>query len=107
MATVTVKRMNLVDKKSLRAFADIDINGVILIYGCRLMDGTNGMWVGMPQRQGKKKDGTDTWFDIVKITKPELQDQVVASIVKEYERLSGSATANAGSRQPGEEPGEF
>lgn len=52
--TLVVKRFNLVDGyKNLIAFADVTVNGVT-INGIRLVEGQNGNFLSMPQRQGKQ-----------------------------------------------------
>ena len=46
----------------LKAFADLNINDAMLVKGFRVVDGKNGLFVGMP-RQGSK---SGKWFDAVK-----------------------------------------
>lgn len=81
MAQISVTRINRQDKGNLKAFANIDINGKIEIYGVRLLDGKNGMFLGMPSRKGQD----DKYYDHVKIKDEPLRDQILAAVVKAYE----------------------
>jgi DNA-binding cell septation regulator SpoVG len=57
------------EKGALRGFFDLRYHG-LTIKGCRLMDGTNGLWIAFPQRQGEK-DGEVQYFDLMYLTPPE------------------------------------
>ena len=55
------KMFMLPDGGKLRAFADVNVNGVLIIRGCRVLDGKNGLFFSLPQEQGKD----NKWYDII------------------------------------------
>jgi DNA-binding cell septation regulator SpoVG len=57
------------DKGSLRGFFDLRYHGLI-IKGCRLMTGDNGMWVALPQKE-IETDGTRKWVDFLELARSE------------------------------------
>jgi stage V sporulation protein G len=62
MSTITFnveKMYRLPDAGNLKAFADVCVNGVLVIRGVRLVEGKKGMFVSMPQEQGKD----NKWYD--------------------------------------------
>jgi DNA-binding cell septation regulator SpoVG len=50
-----------------KAFASLIVDGVMEIKGFKVVEGSNGLFVAVPQREGTKKDtGERTWFsDII------------------------------------------
>ena len=72
--TFKVEKMyRLPDAGSLKAFADVSVNDVLTIRGIRVLEGKKGMFVSMPQEQGKD----NRWYD-----------QVVCRSAEVYESLS-------------------
>jgi stage V sporulation protein G len=63
----------------LKAFVDISLGGVI-IKGLRIVDGNNGLFVGMPRHQGK--DGK--WYNTVYPTTKEIQKQLSDLVLTAY-----------------------
>lgn len=61
------------------AFADVVIDGRIKVYGLRVVNGKNGMFVSMPQRKNN-----DKWYDIVHLVdeadRRDLSESVLAAI---------------------------
>ena len=70
---VVEKMYCLLEAGSLKAFADVSMNEAIVIRGVRLLEGKKGMFVSMPQEQGKD----NRWYD-----------QVICKTAKVYEELS-------------------
>jgi len=97
MAKITVLDLRMSTREgSLKAFCNVDLKGVILIYGCRLMDGKNGLWVGMPQRKDESGEKTK-WWDIVKIQKDTLKEEIQTAVIAAYEKSTGSPPAASSS----------
>ncbi len=72
--TFNVEKMyRLPDAGGLKAFADVSVNDVLVIRGVRLLEGKKGLFVSMPQEQGKD----NKWYD-----------QVVCRSTGAYEALS-------------------
>ncbi len=62
----------------LKAFVDISLAGVI-VKGLRVVDGSKGLFVGMPRHQGKDGKWYDTVYPETKELKQELNDLVLAA----------------------------
>lgn len=65
----------------LKAFADVIINGQLLIKGVRVADGRNGLYVSMPSTQGKDSK----WYSIVKILDDELKQELQNVVLEAYQ----------------------
>ena len=57
----------------MKGFFDLEMEGLMTIYGCSVMCKDGGWWIGMPQRKGKDKDGNDKWYSIVFIEKERME----------------------------------
>lgn len=68
------------EEKNLRAFADIEINGSLLIKGLPVMQGKKGLFVSMPRQKGKD----DKWYETVKALTPETKQQIVSVVMSAY-----------------------
>ena len=69
------------EEKNLRAFADIEINGSLLIKGLPVMQGKKGLFVSMPRQKGKD----NRWYETVKALTPETKKQIVFVVMSAYE----------------------
>ena len=77
---IEIARLHKLDNdSSLKAFADVIIEEAFVIKGVRIIEGKNGLFVAMPETQGK--DGK--WYSIVTIlndgVKQEFQDTVLTA----------------------------
>ena len=57
-----IERINKGEWGKLRAFFDLRTNEGIVIKGFKLVEGINGMFVGMPSQKGKDDEFFDTVF---------------------------------------------
>ena len=57
-----IERMNKGEWGKLRAFFDLRTQEGIVIKGFKLVEGINGMFVGMPSQKGKEEEFFDTVF---------------------------------------------
>lgn len=64
----------------LKAFADLTLNRAVLVKGFRVVDGKNGLFVGMP-RQGAKNG---KWFDAVKPLTKTMQSEIARVVLDAY-----------------------
>lgn len=79
---VTIKRFHKFnDSSSLKAFADIVINDVVLIKGLKIVEGRNGMFVSMPSEQSAKDQ---KWYETVRFLKPEIKQCIFDQIISAY-----------------------
>jgi len=75
-----VSRIYKVDGESkLKAFVDISFGGLI-IKGLRIVQGEKGLFLGMPQEQGK--DGR--WYSIVCPASKEVHEELTQLVLAAY-----------------------
>ncbi len=80
-SAIQVSRIHKVDGDSkLKAFVDVSLGGVI-VKGLRVVNGSNGLFVGMPRHQGK--DGK--WYDTVSLASKETQKQLSDLVLTAYQ----------------------
>ncbi|MBN3038005.1 MAG: SpoVG family protein [Candidatus Omnitrophica bacterium] len=79
---IEVKRLHKLDSEGkVKAFADIAIAGLVLIKGLRIIDGKNGLFVGMPRKQGK--DGQ--WYPSVFPLSEEIKNRLDQTVIQAYQ----------------------
>ena len=79
---IEVKRLHRWDGEGkLKAFADVAISDLFLIKGLRIVDGKNGLFVGMPREQGK--DGQ--WYQTVFPLSEEVKSQLDEIVLQAYQ----------------------
>ncbi len=69
---------------NLKAFVDIRIGGSLIIKGCAIMDGKNGIFASLPRKLGR--DGQ--WTDVVLVSDEELKQHYEKEILKAYEEVA-------------------
>lgn len=80
-SVIQVSRIYKVDGDSkLKAFVDVSLGGIV-VKGLRVVDGSNGLFVSMPQHQGK--DGK--WYNTVYPANKETQKQLSDLILSAYQ----------------------
>ena len=72
------------DKSSLKAFADICVNNVLLIKSIRVINGKKGLFVSMPMEQAKDKK----WYESVKCLNEETRHEIVKKVMEAYQKDS-------------------
>ena len=80
---VEVLKVNLVDHKSLKGFANINIEGII-IKGLKIVEGSKGLFVTMPQTKGANKDIV---YPIDKFGRDIIQDRVLKMYQLEVDKI--------------------
>lgn len=80
IAVVNLQKANGDGK--VKAFCDVNIGGVMLIRGCRLVDGKKGTFVGMPQ----KPIGNGKWFNIISIVDKGFHDELQSAVLEAYSK---------------------
>ena len=68
------------DNPTLKAFVDVAVNDVLIFKGVRVIQGQKGLFVTMPQEQGKDK----RWYDVIRITSPDVRDELTRVVLEEY-----------------------
>lgn len=79
---VEVLRMTRLNgESSLKAFVDVSFAGVFIVRGIKVIEGTNGLFVGMPREKGK--DGK--WYNIAYPITKEFKELLSELVLKAYE----------------------
>lgn len=79
------KMFILPDAGSVKGFVDVTIADMLVIRGVRIIDGEKGLYVSMPQEQGKD----NKWYDQVICKNAEVYAELSAVVLGEYgERIS-------------------
>lgn len=60
----------------LKAFVDVSFNGVV-VKGLRVVEGKKGLFVGMPQQQGKDGQWYNAAYPLTKELKQEINEIVL------------------------------
>ena len=79
---VEVLRMTRLNgESSLKAFADVSFAGVFIVRGLKVIEGKNGLFVGMPREKGK--DGK--WYSMAYPITKEFKELLSEIVLKAYE----------------------
>ena len=65
---------------STKAFADVSIDGAVVVKGLRVVQGSKGLFVGMPRKPGK--DGS--WYDTVRPLTKEARASLVSTVLEAF-----------------------
>lgn len=77
---IQINRIHRFDGESkLKAFVDVTLAG-FLIKGLRIVEGKNGLFLGMPRQQGK--DGK--WYDSVSTVNKEIHQELTDFVLAAY-----------------------
>ena len=83
-----VERMyRMAGEASTKAFADISVGGVVMVKGLRVVQGSKGLFVGMPRKPGK--DGN--WYDTVRPLTKEARASLVSTVLEAFGRQDGAS----------------
>lgn len=66
---------------NLKGFVDIQIGGALIVRGCTVMEGKNGVFASMPRRLGR--DGQ--WSDVVVPASDDLKEYYQEQILKAFD----------------------
>jgi stage V sporulation protein G len=76
------KMYRLPDAGGLKAFADVGVNDALVIRGVRLLEGKKGLFVSMPQEQGKD----NRWYDQVVCRSSAVYDELSGKVIEHYRK---------------------
>ena len=96
-----IERMNKGEWGKLRAFFDLKTSDGFIIKGFKLVEGINGLFVGMPSVQNKEGEYNDSVF-----ADRELRDELTEIAIREYGQESVSSpntSAPPSNEQPSNE----
>jgi len=90
---VKIERMNKGEWGKLRAFFDLKTSDGFVVKGFKLVEGINGLFVGMPSVQNKEGEYNDSVF-----ADRELRDELTELAIREYGQESvGTPSASSSS----------
>ena len=82
-ADIQVNRLYRFDGDGkLKGFADVSVGGAFIVKGFRIVQGKNGIFIGMPQQQGK--DGR--WYNVAYPVTKEMRQQISEIVLEAYSR---------------------
>lgn len=71
---------------SIKAFATITIAGNFMIHGIKVIEGSKGLFVSMPNNSFEGKDGQTKYSDICHSITAEMKNLVDKVVLKAYEQ---------------------
>jgi len=66
---------------SLKAYATVVLDDKLLLKGVKVVEGKNGLFVAMPQQQGKD----NKWYETVTFLTKEGKEALQVAVLKAYE----------------------
>ena len=80
---IKVSRIHKLTKGGpVMAFVDLVVNDALLLKGLRIVKGSKGLFVSMPQEKGKD----DRWYNTIHCLTNETRDFVMRSVLEAYEQ---------------------
>lgn len=71
----------------IKAMATITLNGALRLNGCKIIDGSNGLFLAYPS---EKKHGTDQYVPIFHTTDRAVNERIQSQVLEEYQvRIAG------------------
>jgi len=97
---ITEIRITLRDDEKLRGFASITIDDCFVVRGLKIIEGTTGMFVAMPNR--RRKDGTfqDIAHPINAKTRELMESSIITAYKEELSRSGSAVSSGASGAQP-------
>ena len=71
------------EDSTLKAFASVTFDDAIVVTGIRVIDGSNGLFISMPQSKDNDGEYHDIVFPKSKEARTELQDAVIDAFMAE------------------------
>ena len=79
---IKVQRIQRMENgNGLKAFADIAVNDSLLIKGLRVIEGKNGLFISLPQQQGRD----NKWYDSVKCLSNNVREYISDIVLYAYQ----------------------
>lgn len=94
---------------STKAYVSITLDDVFAVNDIRIVEGKKGLFVALPNRKGKDKDGKEKYYDICNPTTAELRKEINDAVIAKYnETLQSQPQSNTdGASQPADEDDPF
>jgi stage V sporulation protein G len=97
---ITEIRITLRDDDKLRGFASITLDNCFVVRGLKVIEGSSGMFVAMPNRRRKDGSFQDIAHPINMSTREWMESQIIAAFKEELGRVErGEITISSQSDQ--------
>ncbi len=83
--TTKIDRLYESDDSAVKAYASVNIAGMVAIHGLRVMDSNKGLFVAMPSRTYEDRNGETKYADIAHPISAEARTAINDSVLKAYE----------------------
>lgn len=74
-----------------KGYASITLDEVFAVNDIRVMEGQKGLFISMPNRKGKDKDGNEKYFDIAFPVNADLRKEINDAIIAKYNEVIGDS----------------
>ena len=82
---IRVRKFKEQDNKSkIIGTAAVTIDGVFVVHDIKIIDGEKGLFISMPSRKIKDKDGNEKYVDVAHPLDAEVRKQLTKSILETY-----------------------
>ncbi len=99
---ITEIRITLRDDDKLRGFASITLDNCFVVRGLKVIEGSSGMFVAMPNRRRKDGSFQDIAHPINMSTREWMESQIIAAYKEEVTRVeNGEVAINSGGDEYG------
>jgi len=79
---ITEIRLAVSDDRKIRAYANITLDGELVIHGIKVLDGKKGLFIAMPSKRSGEK-----FKDIVHPVNTEFRERIQEQILAEYQKF--------------------
>lgn len=84
------------DDSAVKAYASVNIAGMVAIHGLRVMDSDKGLFVAMPSRTYEDRNGETKYADIAHPISAEARTAINDSVLKAYENALAEEQTQSG-----------
>lgn len=90
MKITDIKVFPVKENKSTKATVSFTVENKIVFTNFRLMDGSNGLWLGNPSMKKGEK-----WQDIIYITDKEFRQELLNKVIEKYNEVANNITSTS------------
>ena len=66
----------------MKAFVDLNVSGLLVVRGLKVVEGPDGLFVSMPQEQGKDKK----WYDTIRCLSSSFRGDISDCVLNAYNK---------------------
>lgn len=84
---IRVRRFKEQDKSKIVGTAAITIDDAFVVHDIKIIDGDKGLFISMPSRKIKDKDGNEKYVDVAHPLNAAVREQLTKSILDIYANI--------------------